>query len=251
MAAVTRLGLYGGPRAPYVGFSAAISAALSGTVAAGASETAIVAGGETLILTLTADTWVASGATFNAQRQNIIDGIDDAQISAGLAVTDVVRTSDTVVTITMSPIPTYDITSDSVVEHTIPASALVTSSSALVAAPTFTITVEAATDPRLLGGGSGAKKYRKTRYPRRVFIDGKLYTVDSAAEERELLRAYRERLEIEANSLEAQDVPRETVKKARLKVIKAENRIAAVDDREQVWLERLRREDEEILLVYH
>jgi hypothetical protein len=43
-----------------------------------ADETDIVAGGRTIILTLTSETWVAAGATFNAQRQNIINGLTAA-----------------------------------------------------------------------------------------------------------------------------------------------------------------------------
>ena len=118
----------------YGGFADQATAALTGTVVTGSpTEADIVDGGQTLIVTLTNDTWVAAGATFNAERQNIIDGLDDAALAAGLAVGDVVRTSDTVVTITFSAIPTYDITSDSVVEHTVPASALVSSASAVVA----------------------------------------------------------------------------------------------------------------------
>lgn len=56
------------------------TAALTGTVTSSIKETDIVAGGKTIILTLTGDTWVADGDTFNAQRQNIIDGIGSAQI---------------------------------------------------------------------------------------------------------------------------------------------------------------------------
>jgi hypothetical protein len=72
---------------------------MSGTVTDD-SETEIRTGGSTLVLTLTGDTWVAAGAAFDAERQNIIDGLDSAQaeaagwdavVKAGLAVTDVVR----------------------------------------------------------------------------------------------------------------------------------------------------------------
>ena len=87
------------------------TAALTGTaISDGVLESEIVTGGETIIITLTGDTWVAAGATFDAQRQNIIDGMDSAQVEAagwdavvkaGLGVSAVVRTSDTVVTITL------------------------------------------------------------------------------------------------------------------------------------------------------
>ena len=55
----------------------ATSAALSGTVTA-ASEVDIVVGGKTIILTLTGDTWVTAGATFDGQRANIIAEIGRA-----------------------------------------------------------------------------------------------------------------------------------------------------------------------------
>ena len=128
---------------------AAITAALSGTVTDD-SETDIRAGGSTIILTLTGDTWVAAGAAFDAQRQNIIDGLDSAQaeaagwdavVKAGLAVTDVVRTSDTVVTVTLPAFAGYDITATETITATIPATA-VAGGSAIVAAPTFDVTAD-------------------------------------------------------------------------------------------------------------
>lgn len=51
--------------------------ALTGTVTASIQESAIVAGGKTIILTLTGDTFV-SGAAFDNARQAIIDGITAA-----------------------------------------------------------------------------------------------------------------------------------------------------------------------------
>lgn len=85
------------------------SATLSGTAVPTVLEAEIVIGGETIIITLTDDTWVTDGATFDAQRQNIIDGMLSAQsetfgfnnvVVAGLDVSAIMRTSDTVVTIT-------------------------------------------------------------------------------------------------------------------------------------------------------
>jgi osmotically-inducible protein OsmY len=127
------------------------SAALSGTVTDD-SETDIRTGGSTILLTLTDDSWVAAGAAFDAERQNIIDGLVSAQaeaagwnavVQAGLAVTDVVRTSNTVVTVTLPAFAGYDITATETITATVPASALVQSGSALVAAPTFDVTVTA------------------------------------------------------------------------------------------------------------
>lgn len=125
-----------------------ISAALTGTATASITEADVVAGGKTIIITLTGDTWVASGAAFDAQRQNIINGIDSAQaegtgwdavVKAGLAVTTVVRTSNTIVTVTLSAFGSYDITAQETITVTIPTTALVTSVAPVIATPTFTV----------------------------------------------------------------------------------------------------------------
>lgn len=127
--------------------AATASAALTGTVTT-AYESDIVAGGKTIILTLTNDTWVASGATFDGQRQNIINGIDSAQseaagwdavVKALQGVAGVVRTSDTVCTITLDAQGTYSITANETITATIPGTAL-TGAGAVVASPTFVVT---------------------------------------------------------------------------------------------------------------
>lgn len=106
-----------------------------------------VNGGKQIILTLTGDTWVAFGATFNAQRQAIINGITSAQSEATgwnaevrdkEAVTAVVRTSATVVTITFSAEAAYAITAPETITVTVPAAAL-TGAAPIVASPTFVI----------------------------------------------------------------------------------------------------------------
>ncbi len=131
--------LWGGQNVPFV--------ALSGTATASIDETDVVAGGKTVVLTLMSDTWVAAGSTFNAQRQAILDKLVsdgsetngwDAELS-NLPVTDVVRTDDEIVTITLSALANYDITAQEVVSGGAPAAALVTSGSDLVANGTFTV----------------------------------------------------------------------------------------------------------------
>lgn len=126
---------------------AAGTAVLSGTVTT-ATEADIVAGGKTIILTLTGDTWVAAGATFDVERQNIINGIDSAQaeatgwdavVKATQGVAGVVRTSSTVVTITLSAFATFNITADETITATIPSTALV-SGVPIIATPTFSVT---------------------------------------------------------------------------------------------------------------
>lgn len=128
----TRLGLHGGPR-PALGAGAAIaSAVVSGTAVAGLTESQVTIGGETIVITLTNATWVASGATFDAQRQNIIDGITgdlataqswNTAVRDTIDVSAVVRTSDTVVTITLPAASGFDIEANETVTVTVPASA--------------------------------------------------------------------------------------------------------------------------------
>ena len=145
--------------------------ALTGTVTASITESDIVTGGKTIILTISHDTWVAAGGTFDGQRQAIIDGIDSAQSEATgwdlvpkatQGVAGVVRTSNTVVTITLDAFPTYNITAQETITATIPATALIRGI-AIVASPTFTINPDGAPPPpptivgwkTLLGVGQG------------------------------------------------------------------------------------------------
>jgi hypothetical protein len=84
---------------------------------------------------------------FDNTRQAIIDGFDSAQSEANgwdakrstIPLTAVVRTSDTVVTITLPAIGTYDITATETITGTIPAVALAGAES-IGATPTITIT---------------------------------------------------------------------------------------------------------------
>ena len=119
----------------------------SGTFIAAIDEDDIVAGGKIIVLTLTDDTWVATGGAFEAQRQAIIDKLVSNgsetfgwnNIRSGIAVTDVARTSATVATITLPALPTHDISVQEVVSTGAPAAALVTSGSDLEATETSTI----------------------------------------------------------------------------------------------------------------
>ena len=122
------------------------SLAISGTLgASGGIPAEIVAGGETIILTLTNAEWITTGS-FDAQRQGIIDGMDSDKSETNgwdnrrsdFTVGDVVRTSNTIVTITLSASATYVITSDEIITVTAPAAALDLPSS-LVGTPTFDI----------------------------------------------------------------------------------------------------------------
>ena len=145
----------------------AATAAVTGTATAAITETDVVTGGKTIILTLTGDTWIAAGpASFDLERANILQGLDSAQGEAlgwnlqvrdTEVVTAVVRTSDTVVTITLSASPLYDITAQETITVTIPGTALV-GAVAITAAPTFTVSVSAgvsATYSGRIGRGIG------------------------------------------------------------------------------------------------
>jgi hypothetical protein len=134
---------------------ATASAVLTGTVTSSITQTDIRAGGKTIILTVVGDSWVASGATFDGQRQNIINGLTSAQaealgwnntVKALQGVAGVVRTSDSVVTITLDAQATYTITATETVTVTIPGSAVVLGA-AIVAAPTFTVSQAATGSP--------------------------------------------------------------------------------------------------------
>lgn len=132
------------------------SAAITGTAATGIKGTDIRAGGKTVIITLTGDTWIAAGAlSFDLIRQDIINGMDsdgsallgwDNTVKLLQSTAGVVRTSDTVVTITLDAQPTYLTTSVETITVTVPASAL-TGAVALVGTPTFTITPSAVLSP--------------------------------------------------------------------------------------------------------
>ena len=95
-----------------------------------------------------------SAGAFDAERQNIIDGLTSAQsevpgwnneVRDKQLVGGVVRTSDTVVTITLDAQASYNISANETIEATIPAAALVTASSPVTATPTFDITAAAPT----------------------------------------------------------------------------------------------------------
>lgn len=125
---------------------------ITGTATASIDEDDITTGGKTIIITLSGDEWVATGGTFNGQRQNIIDGLDSEQSEGNgwnLEVRDkevvgaVARTSDTVVTITLTAQALYNITAQEEITVTVPGSALLNSVGDIVASPTFTVDVVA------------------------------------------------------------------------------------------------------------
>ncbi len=133
--------------------------AVTGTaITGGVLETEIVTGGETIILTLTGATWVATAGDDNAITTAIIAGIDSAQaegagwdveVKGNMVFGDVARTSGTVITITLAAESAYAITSDETITATIPNSAIL-NQSAMTASPTFVVT---STVTNLVAGG--------------------------------------------------------------------------------------------------
>ena len=130
------------------------TAAVTGTAIASITETDVVTGGKTIIITLKGDTWIAAGAaSFDLQRDEIIAGLDSAQsellgwdaiVKATQGLGGVVRTSDTVVTVTLDASALYNITAQETITVTVPSTALVIAAANIVAAPTFTVDIVAA-----------------------------------------------------------------------------------------------------------
>lgn len=152
-------------------------ATITGTASSGLTEAEIVSGGQTIIITLTNDTFLAFNDTI---RQAIIDGLDSAQsettgwnaeVRDKEVVSAVVRDSDTQVTITLSAAASYDVTADETITVTVPASAL-TGGSALTASPTIAVTAAVATK-------GGRRRRKKPRYL--VEIDGQFFDADNIA----------------------------------------------------------------------
>ena len=136
------------------------TAGVSGTATASITEADVVAGGKTIIITLTGDTWATAGPNFDAQRQTIIneltsDGVELAGWNEKVrdleVVAAVVRTSDTVVTITLTASATYNITAQETITVTVPASALISPAMRIIALPTFTVDIVTAGWGHLLG----------------------------------------------------------------------------------------------------
>ena len=124
------------------------TADLTGTLADGATLAEIVAGTETLIITLTGNTWHANVGSAGAETTALINGLDSAQgepngwnteVQGGLNDTHVVQNSPTLVTITLPAFASYATTADETITLTVPAAAL-SGSSDIVATPTFTVT---------------------------------------------------------------------------------------------------------------
>jgi len=125
------------------------TAVLTGTSEDGLTESEITTGGETIIITLTGDTWKAAGTGpigSTADTQAIIDGLDaadsqatgwNAEVRDKEVTTAVVRTSSTIATITLTASGSYDITTNETITCTVPTAALVTGAAEITATPTI------------------------------------------------------------------------------------------------------------------
>jgi hypothetical protein len=128
--------MYGKGRFAGVGIEAYVKPRITPTGTAyvgGCLESNIVAGGQTIIYTISNGKWVKAGAVFNAVRQAIINGLDsaqaeatgwDAEVKAKEVVGAVVRTSATVVTITLTAAGAYATGVSETITMTVPAAAM-------------------------------------------------------------------------------------------------------------------------------
>ncbi len=126
-----------------------ITCALSGDAASNLTEAQVVAGGKTIILTLTNDTWAATLGADNGITDALIAGIDsdkaeaagwDAEVKGNMVFGDITRTSATVCTIILAAEAAYDITANETITITIPATAMVLNGDALEVSSTFNVT---------------------------------------------------------------------------------------------------------------
>lgn len=133
------------------GPDAAGVASLSGTMIDSAGERDIRTGGKTIIITLTGDTFKPAGTGpigSTADTQALIDGFNAASSPANgwnnevrdkALTSEIVRTSSTVATWTVSAQLGYDISSQEIITGTIPIAVLVTGEGEITAEETFSI----------------------------------------------------------------------------------------------------------------
>jgi hypothetical protein len=167
---------------------------ISGTILPSVQAKDIQDGGKTIIITLENDTWLAGGVLFDAVRQDILDGITtDAShgrwLQYGIGaqpVSAVVRTSDTVVTITLVAAPDYEIRGTETITVKVPNAALVShpgdigepGDTGVLGSPTFSVSH--------IRAGRGKKR----RYV--VEVDNQLFEVATQKDAIALLTQVRE-----------------------------------------------------------
>jgi len=199
-----------------VSFAAAAATAV--VTRANITEAEMVAGGQTIIITLANDTWVAF---LSSDLSPIVDNmVSDQSEATGwnqLIATDyhqvsnktmtAFRTSDTVLTLTITAQAAFDITADETITVTVPGS-WVNGASDILATPTFDVTevavVEDTTPP---AGGWAAMSwydpYLRTKKDREEERDReKLERQQLDAVDREIANILHKRMEYEARTAE-------------------------------------------------
>jgi hypothetical protein len=145
------------------------ASAMTGTLG---TEAGVIAGGQTIILSLTDDTWDASVGDDHADTQGVIDGLASSGAEAGgwaaivvplLDYTHVVRTSATVVTITLPAAAAYAVTASEVITATIPAIALTSATEVVSTTPLTIVDDPAYPVVAATGGQGGPGEYGKSR----------------------------------------------------------------------------------------
>jgi len=124
-----------------------------------ASETLVQTGGGTIVINITGTTLVEAGATFDAIRQDIIDGLSsnktaeqepsggEAVVFPNLPVTSVVRTDDDTITITFpdfdgDPYPEFDLFASEIWGMILPGSAVLSGQPITLAGQALIISVD-------------------------------------------------------------------------------------------------------------
>ena len=140
----------------FVSRGVSVTAALTGTMFASVTESDIVAGGKTIIITLVGDTFKAAGTGpigSTADTQALIDGISaltspgtgwNAEVRDKALTSEITRDSATQATWLVGAQAGFDISVQQTVEGIIPTAVLVTGAGAITAVPTFTIDIVAA-----------------------------------------------------------------------------------------------------------
>ena len=144
---------------------AAVTAAATGTSVPTQTEADVVLGGNTIILTVTGDTFVTGtsslgGIAAGSDSDQAASGTNwDSLVKSALDNTDVVLSvGDTVATITLPAFASYDISSTETITWTIPAASLTTSADPIVSSPGHTVTASGET----LAADSGTYSYTGT-----------------------------------------------------------------------------------------
>ena len=135
------------------------SASLSGTVTT-ATESDIVTGGKTLVITLKNDVWAEDVASKDTKLAALSNEIKAGSSSVWtLTASNVVRTKDTVLTITLPPVTTYASTKDQPISVSIPGTTLTYfASTGSLSAGSFTVKAATVT----LGGTAVAAPLTST-----------------------------------------------------------------------------------------